>query len=633
MNDASFLNARLVNFQCGSVIPTVEVTKTQNANETAAVELNAVKTKIETGTFAGYTTDTSSFTAAAAPVAALPSLYIILKTELSVAQFCKNIANFKKSLSTVLVSTDGQSFITMSQIVVFENKCNDKDAKSKKAEPKLYISPSAVDASQIDTEVTTRASQLFQQFLDDGTTWRVGAAFVDKIASSQLAGSAKPKDDKLSELERVLIGMGVTFAVLIIIILCIVIVAWRKRSNSPPAVTIENDAYGKDVQPQEHNYAAMNSGYANDNHHKTKVRIDQHDYEYPLGPVDNSRGNYEELQSNKATHTPPPMYEPLSSAEEAAIRVQIEPEVEQEPQVHISLTKSVPRDLNPGELSHRKDNDEAMRSEFESLEYNIPSSSVYPEAVSDKNRVRNIVPRPETRVILSTLPYQPNSDYINANFARDHNQKKRIILAQSPLANTAEDFWRMVYEQNVHVIAMVTPLVQLGMEKCHQYWPADSVAKQYGDISVQLRKKELKPDFTITTMSLNGPDETRQVVLYRYMTWPEDNIPENVQTFVKFMLEASKANESDDHIMLVHCSDGVGISGSFVAIDIGMQSLKERKHVDVHSIVKGIRRDRAGAVQVFGEYKFIYKALHEYAEHIGATEDEFVNESNATSSM
>ena len=48
-------------------------------------------------------------------------------------------------------------------------------------------------------------------------------------------------------------------------------------------------------------------------------------------------------------------------------------------------------------------------------------------------------------------------------------------------------------------------------------------------------------------------DETRQVVLYRYMTWPEDNIPENVQTFVKFMLEASKANESDDHIMLVHC--------------------------------------------------------------------------------
>ena len=181
MNDASFLNARLVNFQCGSVIPTVEVTKTQNANETAAVELNAVKTKIETGTFAGYTTDTSSFTAAAAPVAALPSLYIILKTELSVAQFCKNIANFKKSLSTVLVSTDGQSFITMSQIVVFENKCNDKDAKSKKAEPKLYISPSAVDASQIDTEVTTRASQLFQQFLDDGTTWRVGAAFVDKV--------------------------------------------------------------------------------------------------------------------------------------------------------------------------------------------------------------------------------------------------------------------------------------------------------------------------------------------------------------------------------------------------------------------------------------------------------------------
>lgn len=614
VSDPTYKSAKVLRFECGSVIPTVEVTKSVYANGTAAAELNLVKTVVDSGTFAGYTVN--SFSSKPAAAASLPSLYFILKTGLSNKQLCHNRESFKKSLASIVVASNGESFIQPSQIVFVEHKCNDQSAATKRASPKVYIATSALDVNKMDTEITTRVHRLITQFIDDGTTWRLSAAFDGKVTSSTLGGTAKPKDEKLSELSRVGIGMGVTFAVLILVIAIILISA--KFRNTDGAVTMGNPIYMEDeTQPAEDN-----GGYT----HETKVQIGDNEYEYPSGPVNGKveQETYQDLQQTNQSQQP--TYEPLSAVEENKIRVEVEPEN------HVTVTSPKQHNLSLDELSHRKDNDEEMRQEFEGLEYDTPSSDVYSPGALEKNRLLNSVPRPETRVVLSTLSDQPNSDYINANYVKDHNQKKRYILTQAPLEKTAEDFWRMIQEQGVHVIVMVTPLVQLGAEKCHQYWPADSAPRRYGDLEIQLKKKELKPDFTITTMSLKTKDETRDVILYRYMTWPEDNIPENVKTFVTFLLAAKNAcGSADGQMLVVHCSDGVSISASFVAVDIGIESLQENRSVDVFSIVKGIRKDRAGALPMFGQYKFIYRALHEYVIH--HDENAYANPADTTSSM
>eukprot|EP00794_Sanderia_malayensis_P009796 gene9796-10795_t len=620
--DLTFKSARLLRFECGSVIPFVEVTKSANATGTIAAELNVVSSQINSGSFAGY--NTSSFTSSPVKSTSLPVIYFTLKTGLSNQQFCGNRDLFKAALAKLIVSYDENNSAILyhqpSQVVLAEHKCNDVAASTYKASPLIYISTSTTDANTVDVQLTIRVSKLITQMIDDGTTWRLSAALDRKVSSATLGGSANPKDDSLSELQRVGIGTGVTFAILLIIIIIILIVGRIRQKKHPDvtALTVGNPAYSVELDEVSNlPHSRANNGYES-HAGETKIEVGEHDYEYPLAPAAEqvadepepvrSQGSYEPLRSSVTIKVQQPTYEPLSAAEE---------------QDYLVIQ---PNSLSVDELAKRKDDDKEMRREFESLDYKMPNANVYPSQTSEKNRVANIIPRPETRVTLADSP----SDYINASYVKDSKQRKRYILAQSPMESTVEDFWKMIYQQNTRVVVMATPLIQFSKEKCFQYWPADSAARDYGEFQVQLKKKELKPDFTITTMSLKYKNETREVVLYRYMTWPENNIPENAKTFIAFLREASIASGTEN-MMVVHCSDGAGMSAVFVAIENGIESLNEKHNVDVYSLVNALRKDRAGAVQVFNQYKFIYTALHEYVD--GEGQSAFANSADATSSF
>ncbi len=158
----------------------MEVTKSAASLGTKDAELDLVKKAINTGTFAGFTVDTFSSNPAAATVS-LPGLYIILETGLSNKQLCASRENFRKALSLIIVNANGESLIHKDQVVFAEHHCNDASASSKKASPKVFIAPTAFDANTVDTEVTTRLSLLIDQFISDGTTWRLGAAFANKV--------------------------------------------------------------------------------------------------------------------------------------------------------------------------------------------------------------------------------------------------------------------------------------------------------------------------------------------------------------------------------------------------------------------------------------------------------------------
>ena len=179
-DDPYYLGSRVYQFDCGSVIPFVEVSKNGSATGNSATELKEAKDMVQNNTSPGLNIDTSSFSSS--PTTVTPKLYIKLDTELSNSQFCRHKSTFKNKFAAILVSTDGQSFVSPGQIVVFGSNCNDQSASYSAAKISFYVTGSTSKVLDPDPELTNRAYKLIKQFVEDGTTWRLSASFHDKVS-------------------------------------------------------------------------------------------------------------------------------------------------------------------------------------------------------------------------------------------------------------------------------------------------------------------------------------------------------------------------------------------------------------------------------------------------------------------
>jgi len=237
-----------------------------------------------------------------------------------------------------------------------------------------------------------------------------------------------------------------------------------------------------------------------------------------------------------------------------------------------------------------------------------------------KNRYNNIVAYDHSRVKLIPISNVPGSDYINANYLDGYNKEKAYIATQGPLPDTTEDFWRMVWEQNSKIIVMVTNLEERGRVKCFQYWPSEG-RETHGDIQVQLTETVELTDFTIRKFCLkkSSSKDERMVSQYHYTIWPDHGVPSCPTSLLAFVKKASAANPTVAGPMVVHCSAGVGRTGTFIVVDAMLQRIAAEKTVDVFGYVSSLRRNRNLMVQVEPQYIFIHEALLE-AIHSGYTE-------------
>ncbi|XP_054682696.1 receptor-type tyrosine-protein phosphatase eta isoform X5 [Grus americana] len=228
-----------------------------------------------------------------------------------------------------------------------------------------------------------------------------------------------------------------------------------------------------------------------------------------------------------------------------------------------------------------------------------------------KNRYNNVLPYDISRVKLSDQS-SPTDDYINANYMPGYNSKKAFIAAQGPLPNTIEDFWRMIWEKNIYSIVMLTKCVEQARTKCEQYWP-DNQSKNYGDIIVTKVSEIDLPEWTIRdfTVEKSNTTESHTVRQFHFTSWPDHGVPETTDLLINFrhLVHEYSSQNPIDSPTLVHCSAGVGRTGTFIAIDRLIQQIEMENTVDVYGVVYDLRMHRPLMVQTEDQYIFLNQCV------------------------
>nr|XP_056705102.1 receptor-type tyrosine-protein phosphatase delta isoform X9 [Euleptes europaea]XP_056722656.1 receptor-type tyrosine-protein phosphatase delta isoform X9 [Euleptes europaea] len=232
-----------------------------------------------------------------------------------------------------------------------------------------------------------------------------------------------------------------------------------------------------------------------------------------------------------------------------------------------------------------------------------------------KNRLVNIMPYESTRICLQPIRGVEGSDYVNASFIDGYRQQKAYIATQGPLAETTEDFWRMLWEHNSTIVVMLTKLREMGREKCHQYWPAERSAR-YQYFVVDPMAEYNMPQYILREFKVTDArdGQSRTVRQFQFTDWPEQGVPKSGEGFIDFIGQVHKTKEQfgQDGPISVHCSAGVGRTGVFITLSIVLERMRYEGVVDIFQTVKMLRTQRPAMVQTEDQYQFCYRAALEY---------------------
>nr|KAI8754701.1 receptor-type tyrosine-protein phosphatase alpha-like [Biomphalaria glabrata] len=223
-----------------------------------------------------------------------------------------------------------------------------------------------------------------------------------------------------------------------------------------------------------------------------------------------------------------------------------------------------------------------------------------------KNRYKNICPYDHSRVHLNINTERNEMDYINASYIRGFNSEVKFIAAQGPQKATINDFIRMLWEQKVDVVVMLTDLVEGTKVKCEKYWP-DSDKMQFGYIKVKLGSTQVFADYTIRKLELSKKGEVGHIFTqFHFTSWPDKGVPSTQWSLVD--VEQRVTSIPTNKPIVVHCSAGVGRTGTFIALYNIMRQAEETGLVDFFKTVSKLREDRIFMVQTLSQYEFLHKA-------------------------
>ncbi|KAK2150125.1 hypothetical protein LSH36_422g02013 [Paralvinella palmiformis] len=245
----------------------------------------------------------------------------------------------------------------------------------------------------------------------------------------------------------------------------------------------------------------------------------------------------------------------------------------------------------------------------------------------ERNRYRDVSPYDHSRVRLE----RNHLDYINASLVEYPEANRSYILTQGPLPKTSSHFWLMVWEQNSAAVLMLNRVVEMGRIKCHQYFPMnvndedDLVFEDVG-LRVSYVSEEDKNFFVIRTLDIEDlqTGQKKRVLQFHYTTWPDFGVPESPEAFLNFLFAVRKAGVLEQSVgpPVIHCSAGIGRSGTFCLVDtclILIEKNQDVNSVNVCDVLMEMRQYRMGLIQTADQLRFSYMAVIEGCKHVLST--------------
>ncbi|XP_052761663.1 receptor-type tyrosine-protein phosphatase kappa-like [Mya arenaria] len=225
-----------------------------------------------------------------------------------------------------------------------------------------------------------------------------------------------------------------------------------------------------------------------------------------------------------------------------------------------------------------------------------------------KNRYKGLYAYDATRVKVTGF----DTDYINANYIDGFKERNAYIASLGPMSKQLGDFgmfWNMIWQQKVEKIVMVTNLMEEEKEKCEQYWPHIGITKNYSGVKVTCQSEDEYAEFTRRLLLLNDGKSERQLHHLHFTAWPDRGIPEDVTALIEFRHRVLDSPAHLDGPTLVHCSAGIGRTGTYIALDILTKEGNSNKAVEIPGCIINMRQNRPNMVQTAEQYEFLHLAL------------------------
>lgn len=234
------------------------------------------------------------------------------------------------------------------------------------------------------------------------------------------------------------------------------------------------------------------------------------------------------------------------------------------------------------------------------------------------NRYLDVKTYDHSRVKLSRANL--DTDYINANLVTVPKAARRYILTQGPLPETLGHFWLMVWEQKSNVIVMLNRVQEMeDFIKCEPYWPdVVGMTASYEDVNLKVTLKSLKAEkhYTIREMLLEDEEtkKSRTVSQFHYTAWQDHGEPDSPTSILRLLTAIRKSGGLDrmDQPTIVHCSAGIGRSGTFCLIDSILSMVESQgstEGIDIDNTLVEMRDYRMGLIQTALQLRFAYTSI------------------------
>ncbi|XP_071954377.1 receptor-type tyrosine-protein phosphatase T-like [Antedon mediterranea] len=235
----------------------------------------------------------------------------------------------------------------------------------------------------------------------------------------------------------------------------------------------------------------------------------------------------------------------------------------------------------------------------------------------NKNRYPRIVPLDNAIPFLLSTDGDRN-DYINASFCKGYGlQDNKYVVTQAPMPNTVSDFWRLIYEYNLHTIVMLNN-EDTNDKTIGAYFPQEfNVKTIVGPFIVQLVSSEHHGCIIKRTLHLSKiKQKRREIHHFQYCDWPNNSgKPTSVESFLQLRSDVDKCKRMNQHnIVAVHCLDGRSRCGYFCAVDSIIQMINEEAIVDVFQNIKRIKSTCPSLIKSKEQYKSCYETAQYYLD-------------------